>query len=80
MFQSALQNRCDEIQYNTLSNINVLGLVNTTSESLISNGAIHRNSIKWIGLSVDYPNAVNDIKRYHEDRLGWIQLLGHFDF
>ena len=69
VFQSALQNRWNEFRSNTLSNINVLGLVNTSSEFLISNGAIERNYIKWNCIPVDYPSVVSDLKRYLEDRL-----------
>ena len=69
VFQSALQNRWNELRSNTLSNINVLGLVNTSSEFLISNGAIERNYIKWNCIPVDYPSVVSDLKRYLEDRL-----------
>lgn len=69
VFQSALQNRWNEFRSNTLSNINVLGLVNTSSEFLISNRAIERNYIKWNCIPVDYPSVVSDLKRYLEDRL-----------
>ena len=79
VFQSAFQNRCNELRVNTLSNATVLGLVNTTSEFLISNGAIDRNYTKWSGISVDYPNAINDLKRYLEDRLSWMDAtIGAF--
>ena len=79
VFQSALQNRWNELRVNTLSTATVLGLVNTTSEFLISNGAIDRNYTKWSGISVDYPNAINDLKRYLEDRLSWMDAtIGAF--
>ena len=79
VFQSALQNRWNELRVNTLSNATVLGLVNTTSEFLISNGAIDRNYTKWSGISVDYPNTINELERYLEDRLSWMDAtIGAF--
>lgn len=33
---------------------------------------IERNYNQWVGITVDYPNVINDLKRYLEDRLSWM--------
>ncbi len=78
-FKAKLKTRWTELRANALSNTNILGLVDKTSNHLMSNRAIERNYTKWSGISVNYTTEVNTLKQYFEDRLNWMDTtIGSF--
>jgi len=72
VFKQRLKQRWQSLRQNEFSNDRVLGLVQSTADYLIDNGAIERNYQKWSGIFVDYPAAVSELKTYLENRLQWI--------
>jgi len=72
VFKTALKSRWQELRAGSLSNAQVLGLVDSTSKYLQDNGAIRRNYQKWIGIPVDYPLAVSELRAYLDNRLRWM--------
>ena len=79
IFKTALKNRWQQLRAGTLNNAQVLGLVDNTSKYLQDNGAIDRNYQRWVGIPVDYPGVVSELRSYLETRLAWMdQTIGGF--
>ena len=79
VFKTALKSRWQEVRAGSLSNNQVLGLIDSTSKYLQDNGAIQRNFNKWIGIPVDYPLAVSELRAYLVNRLKWMdQTIGTY--
>ncbi len=79
VFKTALKSRWQQLRASSLSNSQVLGLVDSTSKYLQDNGAIDRNYQKWIGIPVDYPLVVSELRSYLGNRLAWMdQTIGGF--
>ncbi|MFT5021869.1 MAG: hypothetical protein ACI834_000543, partial [Colwellia sp.] len=79
VFKTALKSRWQELRAGSLSNNQVLGLIDSTSKYLQDNGAIQRNFNKWIGIPVDYPLAVSELRAYLVNRLKWMdQTIGTY--
>jgi hypothetical protein len=79
VFKTALKSRWQELRAGSLSNAQVLGLIDSTSKYLQDNGAIQRNYNKWIGISVDYSLAVSELRAYLVNRLKWMdQTIGTY--
>ena len=72
LFQQRLKQRWQALRSNQLSTSTVLGLVQSTSNYLIENGAVERNYERWSGLTVDYTQAVEELKNYLDNRLAWM--------
>ena len=71
-FQQRLKQRWQALRSNQLSTSTVLGLVQSTSNYLIENGAVERNYERWSGVAVDYTQAVEELKNYLDNRLSWM--------
>lgn len=71
-FRAKLKTRWSALRSNELSDTNIIGLVDRTSNLLISNGAIERNYKKWTGVQLDYNASINDIKTFFRERLSWM--------
>lgn len=72
VFQQRLKQRWQTFRSGELSTATVLGLVQSTADYLIENGAIERNYNRWNGIPVDYPQVISDLKTYLENRLSWM--------
>ena len=72
LFQQRLKQRWQALRSNQLSTSTVLGLVQSTSNYLIENGAVERNYERWSGVAVDYTQAVEELKNYLDNRLSWM--------
>ena len=72
IFQQRLKQRWQELRSNQLSTTTVLGLVQSTADYLVDNGAIERNYERWSGISVDYIQSVAGLKNYLDNRLSWM--------
>ena len=72
VFQQRLKQRWQALRSNQLSTATVLGLVQSTSNYLVENGAIERNYERWSGLAVDYTQAIEELKNYLDNRLSWM--------
>jgi len=72
VFQQRLKQRWQTLRSNQLSTTTVLGLVQSTADYLIENGAIERNYERWNGLEVDYEQSIEALKSYLDDRLNWM--------
>lgn len=72
VFQQRLKQRWQALRSNQLSTATVLGLVQSTSNYLVENGAIERNYERWSGVAVDYAQAVEELKNYLDNRLSWM--------
>jgi len=72
VFQQRLKQRWQTLRSNQLSTTTVLGLVQSTADYLIENGAIERNYERWNGLEVDYEQSIVALKSYLDDRLNWM--------
>lgn len=72
VFQQRLKQRWQELRSNQLSTSTVLGLVQSTSNYLVENGAIERNYERWSGVAVDYTQALEELKNYLDNRLTWM--------
>lgn len=72
LFQQRLKQRWQALRSNQLSTSTVLGLVQSTSNYLIENGAVERNYERWSGVAVDYTQAVEELKYYLDNRLSWM--------
>ena len=72
VFQQRLKQRWQALRSNQLSTATVLGLVQSTSNYLVENGAIERNYERWSGVAVDYTQAVEELKNYLDNRLTWM--------
>lgn len=72
VFQQRLKQRWQALRSNQLSTATVLGLVQSTSNYLVENGAIERNYERWSGVAVDYTQAVEELKNYLDNRLSWM--------
>ena len=62
VFQQRLKQRWQALRSNQLSTATVLGLVQSTSNYLVENGAIERNYERWSGMAVDYTQAIEELK------------------
>ncbi len=72
VFQQRLKQRWQVLRGNQLANATVLGLVQTTADYLVENGAVERNYNRWSGIAVDYPQVVGELKNYLANRLSWM--------
>lgn len=72
VFQSRLKQRWQSLRGDRLSTGTVLGLVQSTADYLIENGAVERNYNRWSGIAVDYPQVVGELKEYLDNRLAWM--------
>ena len=72
VFQQRLKQRWQALRSNQLSTATVLGLVQSTSNYLVENGAIERNYERWSGVAVDYTQAIEELKNYLDNRLSWM--------
>ena len=72
VFQQRLKQRWQALRSNQLSTATVLGLVQSTSNYLVENGAIERNYERWSGVAVDYSQAIEELKNYLDNRLSWM--------
>ena len=73
LFRSALKERWNRLRLSTLSNIELLYLVNQTAAYLEDNGAVRRNYNKWDqGIGVDYTSSIESLKSYLETRAQWM--------
>ena len=73
LFRNALKTRWSGLRLSTLSNAELLYLVDQTSAYLENNGAVDRNYNKWDqGIGVDYSSSVENLKSYLEARAQWM--------
>ncbi len=72
VFTDALKTRWTALRANVLSNSALTGLVDETSNYLISNGAIDRNYQKWSGVFVDYEGSIQSLRDFLEQRADWM--------
>lgn len=72
VFQQRLKQRWQDLRLNELSTATVLGLVQSTADYLIENGAIERNYERWNGIAVDYNQSIEELKNYLDNRLTWM--------
>ena len=76
LFRNALKTRWSSLRLNTLSNAELLYLVDQTSAYLQNNGAVDRNYNKWDqGIGVNYSSSVEDLKSYLEARAQWMDQV-----
>jgi len=73
LFRDALKTRWSGLRLSTLSNAELLYLVDQTSAYLEENGAVGRNYNKWDrGIGVNYSSSVENLKSYLEARAQWM--------
>ena len=72
VFQQRLKLRWQALRSNQLSTSTVLGLVQSTADYLVENGAIERNYERWNGIAVDYNQSIEELKNYLDNRLSWM--------
>ncbi len=72
VFQQRLKLRWQALRSNQLSTSTVLGLVQSTADYLVDNGAIERNYERWNGIAVDYNQSIEELKNYLDNRLSWM--------
>lgn len=73
VFRRVVKIRWTELRGDILSTSNILGLVDQTVNYLQKNGAITRNYTRWdIGVSIDYPEAIQSLKDFLEARTQWM--------
>jgi hypothetical protein len=73
LFRNALKTRWSGLRLSTLSNAELLYLVDQTSAYLENNGAVDRNYNKWDqGIGVNYSSSVEDLKSFLEARAQWM--------
>ena len=76
LFRNALKTRWSALRLSTLSNTELLYLVDQTSAYLENNGAVDRNYNKWDkGIGVNYSSSVEDLKSYLEARAQWMDVV-----
>jgi hypothetical protein len=71
-FQQRLKERWQNFRSNQLATSNVLDLVQTTADYLVDNGAVERNYNTWSGITINYSQAIGELKDYLENRLVWM--------
>ncbi len=72
-FKQELKERWVFFRKGPLSESNIQGIVDSSVNQLIQNGAIERNYEKWDqGIGVNYEESISNLKSFLTDRISWM--------